>query len=119
MLTFAPKTAQFATPLASEDDPIFWPLHVNMELVWQYMRLAKSFNSSWWSHQPSCELDDGCVTGWGMDDALVPFDDAYGIRTDEVGKYYTNRELVGLFAPEKHELPYVFNDFSWPACDTS
>jgi hypothetical protein len=112
MIRIPPKVSQFATPLASHDDPLFWPLHVNWDRIWAYMRLAKDFDSEW-SYDA---VEAYKQLGWGYDDPLAPCDDAYGNQKDD-GKYFTNRELVELFAPDKVDLPYVYSDFAFQGCE--
>lgn len=76
------------------------------------MRLERGLNTTWTDSEASSWEEEG----WGYDDPLEPFNDAYGIRKTK-GEYFTNRELIALFAPDKADLPYVFEALSWPACD--
>lgn len=112
LLSIIPKLGQFASPLGSGSDPLFWPLHVNWERNWQYMRLDKKMNSSW----TNGGVDESEKYGWGYDDPLEPMNDFYGI-TKGPGEYFTNHDLVKLLDPTLITLPYMWDDFSWPACD--
>lgn len=112
LVSTIPKISQFASPLGSGNDPMFWPLHVNWERNWQYLRLDRKMNSSWTNR----EVNESEKYGWGYDDPLEPMNDVYG-TTKGPGEYFTNRDLVELFDPANINLPYMFDDFSWPACD--
>ena len=41
------KMGQYNDPLGSASDPFFFPLHVNWERQWSYMRMAKNLSSYW------------------------------------------------------------------------
>ena len=63
------KLSQFSSPLGSANDPIFWPLHINWERNWAYVRLARHFNSTWGNNMDDASMPDGMV-GWDFHDPL-------------------------------------------------
>ena len=121
------KLSQFFSPLASANDPLFWPLHNNWEKNWAYQRLLKHFNSTWTTHfstiAPNADDDVVLTTtnkGWGFHDPLFPFGEGlvHGAAPPKGEKgVYTNAELVELFDPESDLLPYVWDDFGFSHCD--
>lgn len=126
-LTCSPgKLSPFFSPLASANDPIFWPLHNNWERNWAYMRIYKHLNSTWTNSfrtiAPS--TDDDSITwttnkGWNFHDPVYPFGDGL-VRGAPPPKgaegVYTNAELVDLFDPTSSHLPYVWDDFAYDHC---
>ena len=110
---------QFASPLASPNDPIFWPIHVGFERYWSYLRLAPdsraAFNNTWSDHTAG----DGC-RGWNMSDPL-PFrdlavDGAAGATGACGARAYNSIDLIELFAPQNVRLPYIWENFEWGHC---
>ena len=110
---------QFASPLASPNDPIFWPIHVGFERYWSYLRLAPdsraAFNNTWSDHTAG----DGC-RGWNMSDPL-PFrdlavDGAAGATGARGARAYNSIDLIELFAPQNVRLPYIWENFDWGHC---
>ena len=118
------KMAPMASPLASANDPIFWPLHANFEKHWSYLRLSRgdgrdgrgagwSFNSSWGD-----EFGARYLEGWGFHDPQYPFGAGVvaGAAPPREHAVYTNAELVRLLDPNSARLPYVWDDFGYRDC---
>lgn len=113
------RMAQFATPLAATNDPMFWSLHNTFDRVWAFVRMdptaAQPFNASW-ATDTSCSMH-------GQEDYL-PFGkfasgaagDADDLGSGSGAWQYTNEELVDYFAPTRTELPYVYASFDWDHC---
>lgn len=118
LLSKAPKMSQFSSPLASPNDPIFWPIHISYEKIWHFLRLRPSptFNSSWAGEVDKDDEASERIYGWGFDDTVLDFNDVYGIKRLPLGTVYTNREMVDLFDPLRPEMPYIFDDFGYAAC---
>ena len=121
------KMAPYATPLAANNDPIFWVSHAAWGRYWHFVRLAPSFatdfHNDWMDPTTKNFLDhwqnvSNCENMLTLDDVL-PFkgftrDDAKG-----EAKPYSNRELLDLFSPNNPDLPYMYSDFDWSHCGDS
>lgn len=124
LLCSPPMLADFATPYASANDPIFFPIHVSTERYWTYMRLMRddpeyiAFDKNWaGKNYDNDGVNDDYVIGYDFYDSMKPFDNAYGNIREPAGTYYTNQEIMALFNPVLVELPYIFADLSWSHCD--
>lgn len=114
---------QFSSPLASPNDPIFWPIHVGFERYWSFARLAPSirdaFNNTWddYSH----DREHTC-RGWNMTSKL-PFKafgngpavtaaahdgEGGGDDGDESEHAYNSVDLIEFFEPLNPTLPHIW-----------
>jgi hypothetical protein len=105
------KMGPFATPLAANNDPIFWVTHATWGRFWHYVQLNEdlwsNFDSTWGYEATNCEL----MLNY---DDLLPFT-GFAAKDDPT-KRYSNRELVSLFAPTNPELPYIYSELTWEHC---
>jgi len=124
------KVAQFATPQAATNDPLFWVTHSTYLPLWDYMRATNSsFTSS--GTKAIEEEGAGVVTGWaGKADAEAWFDDGAcsGHNWDETlpfsglwdgdaaGEMYTNQQLMQALHPANVANTYVYEDASFSHC---
>lgn len=111
------KISTFMDPLASSQDPLFFPLHVNWERNFAYMRVVKNL-STYWDSEEHHSLDNKNFVpyGWAMEDPCAPFSEVYGIPRQPAGSIYTNVELLDLFNPTRQNLPYIWDDVSFDNC---
>lgn len=117
---------QYATPLASNNDPIFWVTHAVWGRFWHFIRLAPDYESSFhgdWTDPTTKSWMDGytntsdCENMLKYDDKL-PFK-GFTAQDETSGRHYSNHELYDLFAPNNPNLPYIYADFNWDHCDGS
>ena len=95
-LVFHPaRVAAYTGPLASPNDPLFWPSHATFERPWAYLRAGGSladddaagaaapFNDTWdFADADDAAADGGC---WGYSlDARLPFSNLFGEDDDDV-----------------------------------
>jgi hypothetical protein len=129
------RLAQYATPLASNNDPIFWVSHAAWGRYWHFIRLAptfsEDFHNDWLDVTVKAPYNNfmnqsNCESMLKLDD-LLPFknfvtsssssssgDDGAATTTDT---FYSNRDLLDLFSPTNPDLPYVYDNFDWDHCD--
>jgi len=121
------KLAQYATPLAANNDPIFWVSHAAWGRYWHFIRLAPSFatdfHNDWMdvtvkSFMDNYQNQSNCESMLKEDD-LLPFKGF--VEGDEessegTARYYSNRELLDLFSPNNPKLPYMYASFDWSHC---
>jgi hypothetical protein len=109
-------------PLGSAQDPIFHPLHTNIERIWQYARVAKGVSTDWedetgWDDDTSSTTTyDFTPVGWKLDDPQDPFNYILGMQRQPVGTLYTNRELNAIFNPTNLRLTYIYDHASFEIC---
>eukprot|EP00615_Pteridomonas_danica_P010380 CAMPEP_0114352316 /NCGR_PEP_ID=MMETSP0101-20121206/17848_1 /TAXON_ID=38822 ORGANISM="Pteridomonas danica, Strain PT" /NCGR_SAMPLE_ID=MMETSP0101 /ASSEMBLY_ACC=CAM_ASM_000211 /LENGTH=642 /DNA_ID=CAMNT_0001492643 /DNA_START=20 /DNA_END=1948 /DNA_ORIENTATION=- len=108
------KMGPFATPLAANNDPIFWVTHATWGRFWHYIQLNdelwSNFDNTWGGVSENCEL----MLNY---DDMLPFS-GFAAKDDATVRY-TNRELVAFYEPTNAELPYIFDELTWEHCDIS
>lgn len=114
---------------ASPSDPSFWPIHPNIERLWQVKMMVGGFSNDDWPSTASkvCEKykcyeeDYGdkdeyteCCYGHNEFDQLLDF--VSGKVKEGIGA--TNRNIVDWTNPANisYAMPYVYDDFSWSHC---
>jgi hypothetical protein len=116
------KMGPFATPLAANNDPLFWVSHASWGRYWHFVqlspKLSASFHNDWADPTVSTFMDGytnvtDCEKMLKEDDRL-PFK---GFTAGGHGRHYSNGELLELLKPTNPELPYVYADFEWAHCD--
>lgn len=124
------KMAPFATPLASNNDPLFWVSHASWGRFWHFMRLSPElsdgFHLQWTDPTEKTFLTDYTnVTdceGMLKEDDKLPFkgftvDAATHPEEYAAAGRYTNADMLALISPDNPDLPYVYSDFDWDHCD--
>ena len=110
------KMGQYATPLAANNDPIFWVSHAAWGRYWAMARLAPAFkeNMDWTWETLSGDMDD-CENSYEWHD-LLPFTSFSNKDKSDV-QLLSNQELFQFFAPDNDALPYVYSSFTWAHCE--
>lgn len=115
------KIGEMMGPLSSAQDPIFFPIHTNMERIWQYARVKNGVSADWESDYT--DDDDASTThdfypiGWNLDDPQDPFDYLLGMERSPSGSFFTNREINAIFNPiNSHRLTYVYDHATFEVC---
>ena len=93
-LVFHPaRVAAYTGPLASPNDPLFWPSHATFERPWAYLRAggaladddgagaAAPFNDTWDFADADDAASDGGCWGYALD-ARLPFSNLFGEDDD-------------------------------------
>jgi len=115
---------------ASPSDPSFWPIHPNLERLFQAKLMAGGFETSVWATDPSDVCDKAkcyeeefgdkgyytqCCKGHYEDDQLLDF-----VNGDIYSGYGpTNAEIMTWTDPTRtdYTMPYIYDDFSWSHCE--
>jgi len=98
----------YASPWSAAADPLFGLTHSMWNRHYSYVRLANpDFDSSWTSTTSSC---------WGFhaDDVMVW--KGFQGEEDSEAYFYTEQELVELFAPDNAALPYIHDNLDFSTC---
>ena len=125
------QLSQMSSPLASSNDPMFWPIHAEFGRYLDYVRLEplyENFNWTWDGEWLDVAHKSG-IYGPGYTEHL-PFTRFKGmakprnVAPDQPAKddglpggkgeaLYTNEELLRLSHPDNADLPYVWETFTW------
>ena len=108
------QMSQMSSPLASSNDPLFWPIHAEFNRYLDYIRLEPLYNDfNWtWDGEWLVDAHEGGVYGPGYTETL-PFTRFKGMTAPRGGAMYTNEELLRISHPDNKALPYVWEDFEW------
>lgn len=90
----------------SSNDITFWVLHGTVDRLWHFKRLGSSedYDETW----------DPYHTCYGHNPTnFQPFKNIF----DDEDRYYTNEELYQNLRPDKPQLSYVYDGFTWPHCE--
>ncbi len=115
---------------ASPSDPSFWPIHPNVERLFQAKYFAGGFETDDWPTESSAICDkyscyethggekgeySQCCYGHNIDDQMLNF-----VEGDVTSGYgATNLAIMSSANPTlvTYKMPYVYDDFSWSHCD--
>mmetsp|Transcript_22524 Transcript_22524/g.36047 ORF Transcript_22524/g.36047 Transcript_22524/m.36047 type:complete len:438 (-) Transcript_22524:284-1597(-) len=102
------ELSHYSSPYSSTADPLFGLTHSMWNRHYSYVRLANpDFDSSW---TPGTDL----CWGHNADDVMV-WQGFQGEEDDEA-YFYTEQELVEVFAPDNAALPYIHDNLDFSTC---
>jgi hypothetical protein len=104
-------------------DPSFWPVHPNVDRLFQWRRMKGMTGSESWPYGETSSSD----FYWGAGDAEVCWGHQpdntmicknLGFINDEraTDTYYTVKDLWEMNDPDMGHLPYAYPDFLWENC---
>mmetsp|Transcript_45776 Transcript_45776/g.90267 ORF Transcript_45776/g.90267 Transcript_45776/m.90267 type:complete len:654 (-) Transcript_45776:686-2647(-) len=134
------ETADYEAPFIGDAmnsgataDPSFWPIHPNVDRLFQWRRMqgftesdvwpygaGKSASFYWGAGEATVDLDSSDSAGicWGHQPESVMVWKDLGFVDDfkAAGTYYTVLELWELNDPDMGHLPYAYPDYLWEHC---
>uniref|UniRef100_A0A7S3XKX0 Tyrosinase copper-binding domain-containing protein n=1 Tax=Heterosigma akashiwo TaxID=2829 RepID=A0A7S3XKX0_HETAK len=95
--------------------PEFWPIHGNVERLYQLWRLQREADTFVWGEKNSWSLTQFDCTGHGENDVVLVGRDAVqvkGVKTE-----LTVAEFLDLLEPANmHRLDYIYDNPDWAYC---